>query len=92
MSAFSHWSAMRGVAGLCLLRERALLSAVGRFCAAGAYVDVAGGLVCATDGLVPVLAQSSTRFVEELAFVISCGFCLLFAIPDGWGLAVADRV
>lgn len=51
-----------------------------------------GGFVGATNGLVPILAQSSTRFVKELAFLISGGFGLLFAIPDGCGLTVADRV
>ena len=55
-------------------------------------MDVPGGFVGATDGLVPILAQLSTRFVEELAFLISGGFGLLFAVPDGCGLTVADGV
>ena len=36
--------------------------------------------------------REKCQFVTELAFLISGGFGLLFAIPDGCGLTVADGV
>ena len=74
-------SAREGIAEHCglILHNRSIGGCAGRICRCN-------------HGLVPILAQSSTRFVEELAFLISGGFGLLFAIPDGCGLTVADGV
>ena len=85
-------SAMSGVFGFSLLRETAFLRSVRGVTATRAFMEMAGGLVVAAHGLVPIDAEGSSSGVDEFAVFCARTSRFLLAVPEMGESAFADSV